>query len=438
MHSNKLSMITFLLFGCAVIVPLRAAPAWTPFGLKGETVNTILTLPAGLGDDAIMVGTSNGIRCHAYGVWQDVMTGLPVYDFCPVSGYEILAAAGNGSDTDGIYLGKVIAWGEPGVWWQFKLLVKYPRPTAVAYLASGAMGGRCDGTLFAGNASGVRRGALCDDSVEGFAAMTAPAGPWSQCAALFADSTDRSLWAGGNYNNVLTNVYAVASLLRGTGELTEQKKLNVIDVFRYSSERDTFTAVATVDSGVVLYKNGAFRSRVPTRTITEPMLAVVPFPTQSDYGYGKWTMLIGATPSGVFRQCPPTADCIWGSGFGPLIPRVNCLAQYQGRVLWAGTDSGVYRYEFTTGTVLSNALRSRSSAVNVQAISTGAGAVRVRIAGSGRALLALRIFDTRGRMVKSTACTAGEVTVTGLGKGCYPYLLTSGISTVASGIVVRK
>jgi hypothetical protein len=62
MNTIKLLFVAISLFGMVSPIPLDAAGSWTLFGLKNEVVNTILPLPPGYGNDAIMVGTIRGIR----------------------------------------------------------------------------------------------------------------------------------------------------------------------------------------------------------------------------------------------------------------------------------------------------------------------------------------------------------------------------------------
>ncbi|MBN1760499.1 MAG: hypothetical protein JW863_19375 [Chitinispirillaceae bacterium] len=426
------------LFGSMAALPLQAASSWTLFGLDDEVVNTIITLSPGNGDDALMVGTSKGIWNHEYGHWLNVWEGLPVRDMRLIDYNMILAAAGNGSDSDGIYLGKVIAIGEPGNLWQFTLLQKAPHPTAVEYLPMPELsGGRCNGTLFAANASGVFQGTVCSESVEGFSAMTTPSNPWGTGAALLF-STDNTLWAGGNYgygDNTLVSM--TASLLRGTGELTELKKLNITSMAEYTSQGDTLLAAATVDSGIQVFRNGVLNHSLPPPAADQPIVSIVPFPTIQDYGSGKWTMLLAATPKSIYRQCPPTANCIWG-GIGTELPAaVRCIAQYRQQVLWAGTDAGVYRYEYST------AVRQRYApapilAAEVRAVSRRPGNVGMQLLHDDGLPYSISLFDLRGRCVRHDVITGQELMITGLAGGVYHYRLSRNTRTIVSGGILCR
>ena len=164
MNAIKQLLILVPLLSIVLSIPLDAATGWTLFGLKDEAINTILPLDPGYGEDAIMVGTAKGIWYYEYGHGNYLWTGLPIYDM-KLTGYNsIVAAAGNGSDSDGIYIGKVVAHGEPGNLWKFKLMVKCPRPTALEY---NALEGSCTGKLYVGNSSGVSTGLICNDTVNG-------------------------------------------------------------------------------------------------------------------------------------------------------------------------------------------------------------------------------------------------------------------------------
>jgi len=424
---------TILMIGITAVagaLPVNAAASWTLFGLEGESVNTILPLSPGNGDDAIMVGTSKGIWNHEYGHWVSVWQGLPVYDMQLIAYDRILAAAGNGSDSDGIYLGKVIAIGEPGNLWKFTLLVKYPRPTAVGYRSAGLSGSRCDGTVYVGNASRVSSGAHCGDSVEALTALEIPENSWSKCTALRYSPIDHALWAGGTFGNRMAAgpMNDTATLLRGTSSLDAFRKMDVLSINDFVPSDDSLFSIATYYSGVQIFKGDTLLRSIPSPKNNYPVLAAIHFTKLSS---GE-TLLAAATPSGVYRECPPNADCIWTDLDANISAVYTCLAQQKGTVLWLGTTIGVYRYE-SVPTARRVAGVGRHAAESSVRFTLHGG---VLYAGTDKAGSTLQLFDTRGRSLKTTTSPNGEVRINGSGRGCYIYRLTCNNKCISSGSVI--
>ena len=440
-------MRRFLLLGSAMVYiycissfspDAYAAPSWTLFGLKGEVVNTILPL-SGYGDNALMVGTSEGISYHEYGHWSSAWTGLPVYDMRYLPDHRILAAAGNGSDSDGIYIGKVIAIGEPGNLWEFKLLVKCPRPTAVEF---DAPGDSCTGTVYAGNISGVHSGVLCNNSVDGMNEVPSPQNPFGmRCASMIFSAADSMLYAGGNYYGVEfdTGERDTALFIRGTTAMTTIRKMDIGSIAEYRSDGEWYMAIGTIENGIQVYRKGVHKYSQPSPANGEPVLALVPFIAPNS-GSEKWTMLVAATPSGVFGVCPPDYDdCLYSHSQLPAVPgRPCCLAQDDGLILWAGTDSGLYRYDGTATPVRQGAVTVVLPEIHISAAPAGRGNVRFSMHGNEGMRCSLHLFDIRGRCVGHAWNRAGETVFTGLSGGCFLYRVTGNNRTVASGKILCR
>ncbi len=418
---------------------LHAAASWTLVGLKNEKINTVCHF-AGSEENAVMVGTDKGIRWYEYGIWWEnggmasKPLGLPVYDIKWTSSMNLLAIAGNGSDSDGVYLGKVTAIGEPGTLFGFSLLVKWPKPTA---LALATLDGGCTDKVYVGNVNGVATGLLCNKAIDSLKTMTGPQHPFGiTCAAMTFSPWDGMLYAGGNSYGIEfeTGEYDTAMFLKGTTELTPVKKIDITSMTEFSSQNDTLLAIATLDSGIQVFKKGVLQYSLPSPVRNEPVVSIVPFATQN-FGGGKWTMLVAATPSGVFRQCPPNADCIW-SDFGVKIPASpRCLTQYAGRILWAGTDSGVYRYDYTTG-VRQRSVATTPLSMHVSLLRGRQGSIGFDFDDIDRARYTLNVFDLRGRCVARDVIVGKQIVVTGVGRGMFLYRVMSDEGIAAFGSVM--
>lgn len=443
----------------SLAVASHSAPSWKLAGLKNQKINVILPM-TGFGGDELMVGTDKGIWWFQEGEWDTAWTGLPVHGMALTASGEPVAVAGNGSDSDGVYLGEITgiakrAVGGDGMntWWGFSLQQKCSMPTAVAF---GPLEGGCTGKVYVGSAAGVSAGMLCGSAIGALTALSTPARPFgAQCASMIVYSGDSKLYAGGNNEypvDFTAPRYDTSWLVRGTSELTRFRRLSVTSLVEYTTQRDILfdasateerlpdprlLAAATVDSGIKIFEGDYLYGGLPPPVHGEPVAAIVPFSKVRTFTGFTLTMLAAATPSGVYLQCSPEADCQWTRIDG-LQHRPYCLAQTSGDVLWAGTDSGLYRYDYPTGARLPPTGGRQPAQVRVNAVPAGGDAVRVRIGGERAGGAALLLFDSRGRLARTIAEPGREVTVRGLSNGCYVYRLLQGNAVVASGVVVRR
>jgi hypothetical protein len=444
MNLFKLATAIIILVGNAPEFLVNASQSWIYVGQKGETINCILPM-AGTGPNGIMVGTNTGIWQFEYTWWDHSYTGLPVHAIIKISDGQLLAAMGNGSDSDGVYVGKIVAIGEPGERWGFSLLVKCPQPTALAYQAIPGLDTACSGMLYVGGADGVRAGYLCTGldkkPICGLTAMTGVPNPF-YITSMVVGSDDHMLYAGGRIDLIPIAGPGPAPyswMLRGNSTgLTALKKMNTTSIVELPAQRGPddglirYIAAATVDSGVQFINNASFMARRPPPVAAEPIVAVVAFRTFSALN---WSELIAATPSGVFRQCAPNADCIWSKMEKlPGIPK--CLAQNLGTTLWAGTDSGVYRYDAPTG-VSPKSVSGSSLAVGMKSIRAGKGNVVFEINGNYSPSGKISFFDTRGRNVKTCVMERQHPVIVKMNKGLYGYRVSIDKRATQTGKVMN-
>jgi hypothetical protein len=436
MKPANLVMAAVFLWCSISLGPLHAASSWTYVGLKGETINSILPMME-YSPNGIMVGTQTGIWNYEYTWWEHSFNKLPVHDILKIPGERLLAAMGNGSDSDGVYLGKVVAIGEPGTRWGFSLLVKCPHPTALAFQAI-AMDTTCLGRLYVGNAEGVRSGYLCkgadNNLVCDLTLVNCPDHPFgSTCTSMIVGSDDGMLYAGG-YNQGINPVPASnAWLLRGnTTGLTALKKMNVTSIMelpeqKIGSRQVKLIAVATIDSGIQTFDSGTpyVDGGVPSRVFLEANIRdIAVFNLNGDAHF------VAETPSGVYFFLGWAADPTWMKY--PLPGAPKCLAHHEGKMLWAGTDSGVYRYESITAVGRKNSFGS-SSGMRIQSNRTIKGNVFFEIKNNDGYDGKVSLFDTRGRLVKTCILAGKHASISGFGKGLFFYKIAANNTVVQAG-----
>jgi len=102
-------------------------------------------------------------------------------------------------------------------------------------------------------------------------------------------------------------------------------------------------------------------------------------------------------------------------------------------MLWAGTDSGVYRYGITT-------------AIDRKTVSTGFSAQSAAIE-KGRVLFemgnaapsshtAISVYTVQGRCVKTCVAKKAVISISGIGKGLFFYRITSDHARTQTGSVI--
>jgi ligand-binding sensor domain-containing protein len=432
MNAKRYLISVVLCSICSLITLVCAETPWQFEDFKDESVNTIITFSPSHGDNAVMVGTSTGIYLHEYGYSICVWKGLPVHDMKRIAYGKILAAAGNGSDSDGIYMGEIVAVAEPGTLWEFKLLKKINMPTAVAFKSQ--ISGVCDGIIYVGNSSGVFTGQLCDKMVNNLKQLSSPSNPWSRCSAL-QFSSDGTFWAGGTFHDrVAFNIQDTALLLSGGSELRKVKSLDVVSMVNYSILNDSLLAIATYDSGIHVYKGTQLQWTIESPEKNTTIVAIAPF-LQNGIS-GGWQSLVAASSSKVYLECLPESQRTWVPLGTPPSAELRCLAQAQDRVLWLGTSKGVYRYEPSTSVETKAALDACIS-IPVPTVSNGNGRLSFSVPTAMLGSSTLRIFDMLGKCVRIVTITDGNEAIRNLSSGIYRYCLIQNNRILVSGNVIN-
>ncbi|MBD3321358.1 MAG: hypothetical protein GF350_09720 [Chitinivibrionales bacterium] len=364
---------------------------WQSLGLKERTIHCLYYDSP----DRLFAGTDHGLYLRWDGIWTRVEGGLPTLPVNaiekPVSG-TLVVAAGDGSRSDGLYIGTDILDGPP--FYDFKLLDWIIRPAAVASkVIPAADGDRI--RLYVASDDAVFSGRLLDSTIA-LEKMAIPDYAFGveqpYCAAVHVLSSDQKCYAGG-YDR---------SPLPGPGKLLREVTADSMRVIRersnvtvitegvvdravwdgpvpYSSDQlvypyvNTTPVLGTTDEGVVYFQRsdvivpyenaqqqqagtwislGSPKDESVIDILMAPLLRAIPADQQGPSYYNGDRMYV-AVAGGVYRKCDYNENCVW-SEIGDIPGRPLCLAypgpSRQQDDLYAGTGSGVYLYTDATDT----------------------------------------------------------------------------------------
>jgi hypothetical protein len=392
--------VSALLWG-QVSVPISN---WYSLGLEDQKVSCIVS------DDTstILAGTDNGVAVRFAGKWFRANgVSMPVSAMVRISSAKVIAAMGNGSKSDGLYIGTKIR-GEP--YFEFALLCYITEPQALT-----VTGTRRD-TVYAGTKDALYRCVLTDVSTDVKAQPEIIKIPpyafgveMPSCNAievmsglLFAGGCDRSPNPGPGH--VLVNGKDSMMILRQMNVSAMAAATGVI-VRPQSVSNPATLAIGTNDSGIFIYRYiqiaespvrdwTRFDSpkNEPVRHILPIPLVVVPTETVSP-GIGDDVFLIAA-PSGVFLG----RNGNW-TAVGAIPARPGYLAMYGNSYdsYLAGTEKGVFRYG-----PLATGLQQTAGKAFPAAISVGKGDRGLVIILNREDRITIRLHDLTGRLVWKT------------------------------------
>lgn len=400
-HTHLFAVLCFsvstLLWG-QVSVPISN---WYSIGLENQRVSCIVS------DDtsAILAGTDNGVAVRFAGKWFRANgVSMPVSAMVRISSAKVIAAMGNGSKSDGLYIGTKIR-GEP--YFEFALLCYITEPQALT-----VTGTRRD-TVYAGTKDALYRCVLTDVSTDVKAQPEIIKIPpyafgveMPFCNAievmsglLFAGGCDRSpnpgpghILVNGKDSMIILRQMNVSAMTTATGVIVRPQSVS----------NPATLAIGTVDSGIFIYRNiqiaespvrdwTRFDSpkKEPVRHILPIPLAVVPAETVSP-GIGNDVFLV-AVPSGVFLG----RNGNW-TAVGTIPARPGFLAIY-GNIYssyLAGTENGVFRYG-----PLATGIQQAAGKAPPSAISLGKDDRGLVIALTRADRIAISMHDLAGRLI---------------------------------------
>lgn len=312
---------------------------WFSVGLENDTVNAILLTSKSV----LIAGTNDGLYYKAGSRWEEFdKPGLPVTAIVEVNAELVAVAAGGGSNSDGVYLGKYSATVDPS--YTFTRLAYFDTPHALA-----AKGWEGD-TLFVGGERGVSMVIQDNTGVNPIVTpLKLPEYAFGveepYCASLMtfqAAINTSSLFAGGFDKGVLPGKGHLLQL-RATDSMAIVKDWNVSAMVTgvFAPVGPLQFVVGTLDSG--LYSMSAGINPVQWTHWDNPKnrpvnaLASVDSPMQGDD-------LLIAVDSGVFTGRSGTWQEVGDIPAEPLCFTGSIMSR-QG---FAGTDNGVFQYGDST------------------------------------------------------------------------------------------
>jgi hypothetical protein len=352
---------TLLIVTVAGVFVTQAAPDWYSLGLTDRAVHCILA------DDTstIIAGTDSGVSVNWNKTWYHIKM-LPVTAIVRISSTAVAVVAGNGSKSDGVYIGKSIINGPP--FYSFTLGDWIMQPTALAAgpAVSQQAGPSSDlpVVLYAGNKNSVAWGLVSKDSLSKLTTIkmssTYPFGVEDPfCASLhifnnrlYAGGYDRSPTAGQSYLLYYFGDSLHAMRQMKTTAITEGRFLSTL------GSGFLVMAVADADSGVFFYDQSLgepwHRIAGPAGTPGSTSAPIRSLYVWQSSPSANDNILYAATKDGVFKGTPNVLLAFWLKvGTLSAEPFFITSVGSSGDLL-ASTSKGVYRYgEKVTG-VLNN------------------------------------------------------------------------------------
>lgn len=338
---------TLLAITAAGVSAAQAAPDWYSLGLNDRAVNCILA------DDTstIIAGTDSGVSVHVNAQWYHIAM-LPVTAIVRVSSTAIAVAAGNGSKSDGIYIGQ--RYIGPSLF-SFKLGGYFMNPSALAAgpaVSVAASAADFPYVLYVGGKNSFAWGLLNKDSLSKLNSVPMPAyafGVEDPCCAAIQIFNNHP-FAGGYERNL--SMPAPSYLLNYDFQDSLWKirpmKTTAMSQGRYRSifgGNLVMLAVADLDSGVFFYNLAAgnpwYRIMGPAGS---PIVSLFSGVAQSLQGINRDTTLYAANRDGVFQCASGEPGPIWIKlGTLPEEPLFLTGVGSKGNLL-VGTTAGIYRY----------------------------------------------------------------------------------------------
>jgi hypothetical protein len=395
------------------------APAWHSQGLDNHNVRSLLVI----NDTRIIAGTDSGLYIFWGSGWIKIDNStLPANALVKTDDGAILAACGNGSRSDGIYLGQDMLDGPP--FYVFSLVDWAMWPTA--------LGLKGQDTLYVGAPNRIYRSVRRSLSFDWSNLVEIKTPPWCfgvespRCAAVHAFRGAGTVYAGGYDQSPMPGP---GNLIYVEGDTS--RKLLQYNVSALAS--GTFYEVGPSELVFGTTDDGLYRYNPVTRGLThipspnsEPVRHVITAASMlwSDFLYV-------AVQGGVYQGGSFGSTTLSPVGVFPgVVP--NCLAHIAFGDLYAGTSGGVYRY----GEAAAVGKRSMpSSRALVVPMGPAAGVLTMRIAGviDGARMV---LCDINGRVAASQHVRNGKVRISGLGAGAYFYKIMDNGECAARGRAV--
>lgn len=321
--------------------------SWKSIGLDSLQINCLLNT-----DNGILAGTENGLYLFdelIQNSWVKITTApnLPITDIIEASkdNKEILIAAGNGSNSDGIYGGLPIIKGSP--YYNFSLVTYLDFPQSLAYYSD---------TLIIGSKNNIYS-AIRDFTIislvpgiffyppEEVTTSNNPFGIENPCVSDLIYSYQKNDFIAAGYDK--SPEPAKGSLLIGNSKtmnpLFDSSTTSILEAFDETNGSQIF--IGGLDG---LYQHLSFSSDSSFIKINTPNNSKVNHVTDislAELGIGINTTLAISTDNGIYFSIDYSN---WTElGDIPAVPSMTISRHYANRsenILYAATDKGVYKY----------------------------------------------------------------------------------------------
>lgn len=329
-----LYVLLFLLTG-----HLYATVEWQLVGLDSLSVNCLVVRGTG-SRTYFLTGTDRGFFFKGKKEIRLIRDTIPGNDLVIAKNGFAVALAGDGSDSDGVFLGEDIIDGEP--YWAFRRSQLLPFPQSL-----NAQSAVTSGKLFLGHQNNIQKMSMSTGTFGFQKEMVLPLNCFGDvkplCAALHVFSRDKRLYAGGY--DLERNSRVPASLIFQKNEQSDT--LSTLRPLEVTAITEMFTETEGLQLYIGTKQSGIYHFADPYDSLpwgqfptpnNETVNDMITIPTML-----MSQMLCVAVNSGVFLRVHDTWQEL---GDLPKIP--NCLALALKAVSWpeyvvyAGTNEGIY------------------------------------------------------------------------------------------------
>ncbi|MBD3321865.1 MAG: hypothetical protein GF350_12285 [Chitinivibrionales bacterium] len=371
-----------------VSVACMAAPQWHLIGLSGQRVISVYSDPG----SPLLAGTDHGLRLLLGGSWYDEFGGLPsdlpVWDILGLANGDIVVAVGDGSKSDGIYLGRNILDGPPI--FEFELIDYVLKPTALA--------GSGD-TIYTGTSNAVYQ-CLSLDSLEPLKMQEWAFGVEMPVCADMLVFQDGTLYAGGFDSSPEPGPGNLVTLANDSMESIRQLNVTSLAQGNFFEVGPWELVIGTCDDGIYNYIPSATNNRWQHRDSpqNQPVTAIAAIPNL----IWSYTLYV-ALPGGIYSVHGDTWTEIGAIPHPPTCFGAKSLLG--GFELLAGTESGLYEYAEES---------TRANAEHVHDLQEGEDREiipykdQLLFGNKAGGVVEVKVFELTGKVLSNTSIHAGE------------------------------
>ncbi len=385
-----LYVLLFLLTG-----HLHATVEWQLVGLDSLSVNCLLVQGTG-SKTYFLTGTDKGFFFKGKKEIRLIRDTIPGNDLVIAKNGFAVALAGDGSDSDGVFLGEDIIDGEP--YWAFRRSQLLPFPQKL-----NTQSAVTSGKLFLGHQNNIQKMSMSTGTIGFQKEMVLPLNCFGDvkplCAALHMFSRDKRLYVGGY--DLERNSRVPASLVFQKNEQSDT--LSTLRPLAVTAITEMFTETEGTQLYIGAKESGIFHFADPYDSLpwgnfpspnNETVNDMITIPTML-----MSQMLCVAVNSGVFLR----VNDRWRElGDLPTVP--NCLVLAPGSTgfpdcgLYAGTTEGIYVLD-SLAVSIGHQLKKKSYLENSIMVNNQGGVVSISFLLQKPQKVMVDIVDLAGRII---------------------------------------